>query len=101
MATHATDFLSETANDRFKRRGRAWFWGGLMFATVAHFGLMRFFPELTAADFSFSVTEFEAIELPPEVDGEPPQTQVVVDEEFVRQRLAQVAQDTDLSRYIL
>ncbi len=72
MATHATAILLETANDRFKRRGRAWFWGGLMFATVAHFGLIRFFPELTAADFSFSINEFEAIELPPEVEIPPP-----------------------------
>ncbi len=72
MATHATDFLPETANDRFKRRFSAWFWGGLMFATIAHFGLIRFFPQLTAADVSFSITEFEALELPPEVEIPPP-----------------------------
>ncbi len=40
-------------------------------------------------------------ELPPEVAGELPPTKVVVDGEFVRQRLADLAEDTDLSRYIL
>jgi ATP-dependent HslUV protease ATP-binding subunit HslU len=40
-------------------------------------------------------------ELPPEVDGKPPETKVVVDGEFVRQRLSDLAEDPDLSRYIL
>jgi ATP-dependent HslUV protease ATP-binding subunit HslU len=40
-------------------------------------------------------------ELPPEVEGDLPPTKVVVDGEFVRQRLSDLAEDTDLSRYIL
>lgn len=61
-----------TANDRFKTRCRSWFWGSLMMATAAHFAVFMFFPMLTAADLSFSVTEFEAIDLPPEVEIPPP-----------------------------
>lgn len=61
-----------TANDRFKTRCRSCFWGGLMLATAAHFAVFMFFPMLTAADLSFGVTEFEAIELPPEVEIPPP-----------------------------
>jgi protein TonB len=43
-----------------------------MVATAAHFAVFMFFPMLTAADFSFGVTELEAIELPPEVEIPPP-----------------------------
>lgn len=62
----------ETANDRFKQRFGAWLWAGIIFSTAVHFALLRFFPTLRAADLSFSVTEFEAIELPPEVEVPPP-----------------------------
>jgi TonB family protein len=62
----------ETANDRFKQRFGAWLWAGIILSTVVHFALLRFFPTLRAADLSFSVTEFEAIDLPPEVDVPPP-----------------------------
>ncbi len=67
LATHL-----ETANDQFKKRASAWFWVGLMLATVVHFGFLRLFPELAAADVSFAVSEFRAIELPPEVTVPPP-----------------------------
>jgi len=40
-------------------------------------------------------------ELPPEGDGPPPPTHVPVDATFVRERLADLARDEDLSRYIL
>jgi len=43
---------------------------------VAHFGLFNFFPELTATDVSYGVSEFEAIELPPEVEIPPPPEQI-------------------------
>jgi protein TonB len=65
-----------TANDNFKRSSGAWLWGGVIVATVFHFGLFKFFPELTASDVSFGVNEFEAIELPPEVDIPPPPEQI-------------------------
>lgn len=67
VATHL-----DTANDRFKQRAAAWFWGGLILATVVHFGFIRLFPALAAADVSFEVSEFRTIELPPEVNVPPP-----------------------------
>ncbi len=70
-ATH-----QETANDRFKERCNACLWGSIILATVVHFGVIRFFPTLTAADVAFGVTEFEAIELPPEIEIPPPPEQI-------------------------
>ncbi|MGD2215738.1 MAG: TonB family protein [Gemmatimonadales bacterium] len=67
---------SQTANDRFKKSSNQWFFGSIVLATVLHFGLFQFFPELTASDVSFGVNEFEAIELPPEVDIPPPPEQI-------------------------
>ena len=68
----ATRRMDETANDRFKRTSRNLFWASLMVATFFHFAVLRFFPKLAAADVSFSVTELEAVELPPEVEIPPP-----------------------------
>ncbi|MGD2217574.1 MAG: hypothetical protein PVJ64_12540, partial [Gemmatimonadales bacterium] len=68
--------LSQTANDRFKKSSNQWFFGCIVLATALHFGLFQFFPELTASDVSFAVNEFEAIELPPEVDIPPPPEQI-------------------------
>jgi TonB family protein len=68
--------LSQTANDRFKKSSNQWFFGSIVLATVLHFGLFQFFPELTASDVSFGVNEFEAIELPPEVEIPPPPEQI-------------------------
>ena len=65
-----------TANDRFKQSFGAWLWGSVIVATVFHFGLFAFFPELTASDVSFDVNELEAIELPPEVEIPPPPEQI-------------------------
>jgi protein TonB len=62
----------ETANDRFKERCNACLWGSIILATVVHFGVIRFFPTLTAADVAYGVMEFEAIELPPEIEIPPP-----------------------------
>ncbi|UCC83851.1 MAG: TonB family protein [Gemmatimonadota bacterium] len=67
---------SQTANDRFKKSSNQWFFGSIVLATVLHFGLFQFFPELTASDVSFGVNEFEAIELPPEVEIPPPPEQI-------------------------
>ncbi|KPK81529.1 MAG: hypothetical protein AMS25_05980 [Gemmatimonas sp. SM23_52] len=65
-----------TANDKFKKSFGPWLWGSVIVATVVHFGLFKFFPELSASDVSFGVREFEAIELPPEVDIPPPPEQI-------------------------
>ena len=61
-----------TANDRFKRSFGTWFWGSMMVATVVHFAVFQFWPEMTAEDVSFSAAELEAIELPPEIEIPPP-----------------------------
>jgi TonB family protein len=66
----------ETANDRFKHSFEKWLWGSIAVATVVHFGVIRFFPTLTAADVAFSINEFVAIELPPEVEIPPPPEQI-------------------------
>ena len=68
--------LRRSANDRFKKSAESYLWGALCIAVVAHFGLFNFFPELTASDVSFGVDEFEAIELPPEVEIPPPPEQI-------------------------
>jgi protein TonB len=65
-----------TANDRFKRSFGQWLWGSVIVATVFHFALFAFFPELTASDVSFAMDSFEAIELPPEVEIPPPPEQI-------------------------
>lgn len=48
-----------------------------------------------------TLLETMLFELPPEGDGPPPPTRVVVDRDFVNQRLKDVVADEDLSRYIL
>lgn len=62
----------ESANDRFKKSFDNWFWGGMIAATVIHFGLFTFTPEMEAADVSYTAAEIEAVELPPEVEIPPP-----------------------------
>jgi protein TonB len=61
-----------TANDRFKRAFGAWFWGSMILASVLHFALFAFWPEMVAEDVSFTADELESIELPPEVEIPPP-----------------------------
>ena len=68
--------VKETANDRLKRSFSSWFWGSMIAATVVHFSAFAFWPELTAADFSFESDELEAIELPPEIEIPPPPQQI-------------------------
>ena len=66
------DNIFETANDRFKRSFGVTFWGSMILATIVHVAIMAYFPELEAADVSFSMAEIEAIELPPEIEIPPP-----------------------------
>lgn len=61
-----------TANERFKRSFGTWFWGSMVLATFLHFCMFYFWPEMTAADVSFSAEEIIAIELPPEIEIPPP-----------------------------
>jgi TonB family protein len=61
-----------SANDRFKQSYRAMFWGSLILATTAHYALFDLWPEMTAEDVSFTATELQAIELPPNIEIPPP-----------------------------
>ncbi len=74
MSEHLTG--AGTANDRFKRSYSNLAWMGILAATVAHFCLFFFFPNLEAADLSTVGDELEAIELPPEVKIPPPPEQI-------------------------
>ncbi|MEQ8330504.1 MAG: energy transducer TonB [Longimicrobiales bacterium] len=65
-----------TANDRLKQSFQSWFWGGMIAATVVHFSIFAFWPDLTAEDVSFTAEELEAIELPPEIEIPPPPQQI-------------------------
>ncbi len=63
--------MAATANDRLKENFGAVFWGSIIAATVLHFALIRFFPQLKAADLAISASELEAVELPPEIEIPP------------------------------
>jgi TonB family protein len=65
--------IRETANDRFKKGFGSWLWGSMVIATVVHFLMFAFWPELEAEGAYGRVTEeFEMIEMPPEVVIPPP-----------------------------
>jgi periplasmic protein TonB len=66
----------ETANDRFKRSFGSWFWGSMLAAVMVHFVVMAFWPNLRAADVSFTMEDMEAVELPPEIEIPPPPEQI-------------------------
>jgi len=68
--------VEETANDRFKKSFGSWFWGSMIAATVLHFVVFAFWPDMTAADVSFTNEEMENIELPPEIEIPPPPEQI-------------------------
>jgi protein TonB len=61
-----------SANDRFKKAFGTWFGSSLIVATLLHFCLFQFWPEMAAQDVSYSADELEAIELPPEIEIPPP-----------------------------
>ena len=65
-------FIRETANDRFKEKFGNWFWGSVAAAVLVHFLVFAFFPDMTAADSSFSTDELEAIDLPDDIEIPPP-----------------------------
>jgi periplasmic protein TonB len=68
--------VEETANDRFKRGFGDWFWASVMLATVIHFVVFAFWPQMDTADASFRSDELAAIELPPEIEIPPPPEQI-------------------------
>lgn len=66
----------ETANDRYKQSYASFFWGSVIVATVLHFGIFYFWPDMEAEDVSVNSEELENIELPPEVEIPPPPEQI-------------------------
>ena len=61
-----------TANDRLKDSFSSWFWGSILAATLIHFGVFAFWPEMKAEDISFTTDELTSVELPPEIEIPPP-----------------------------
>ncbi len=61
-----------TGNDRLKRSFGSILWGAMIFATVVHFAVFQFWPELQAADISARSTEVTALTLPPDPVIPPP-----------------------------
>lgn len=96
MSTRTDHILPEdsavpTANERFKRRARAWTWGGISLSVLLHFLILAFGPVFTTddADSIAEGSRMEALEvlalyveppepdpvrpLPPPVPSEPPE----------------------------
>ena len=61
-----------TANDRFKRSFSSWFWGSITAATVLHFAVFEFGPQMATADVSFTPDDMEVVPPPPDVEIPPP-----------------------------
>jgi TonB family protein len=74
--TLSVNRLPETANDRLKRSFRPWLWNSLVAATIAHTGILFFWPELQAAADEFDMREITAIEMPPEITLPSPPEQI-------------------------
>ena len=67
--------VMETANDRFKKSFGTWLWGSMIAATVLHFIIFQFFPDMYTEDFSVKSEEVEVVTLP-EVELPPPPEQI-------------------------
>ena len=72
MSEQAATNVQDSANDQFKKSFSSWFWGSMSAATVLHFALFAFWPEMTPEDVSMDMEEFEVLDLPPEVEIPPP-----------------------------
>ena len=56
----------EAANDRFKKSFNTWLWGSVLTATVLHFAMFMFWPDMTAANYSVD-TPATPLMPPPEI----------------------------------
>jgi len=61
-----------SANDRFKNHFRGRFWGSMILATLVHFAVLQYSPEMLAEDITYSNDELTAIEMPPDIEIPPP-----------------------------
>jgi len=69
-------YVEPVANDRLKNASNNWFWWGLILATLAHFALMAFWPDMQAEDVSFTADQMEQVELVQEFEIPPPPEQI-------------------------
>ncbi len=72
MTAEAIPAVGDTANDQLKQSWDNWFWGSMIVAVVAHFAVFQLWPDMAAEDFSSSMNELEAIDIPPEIEIPPP-----------------------------
>lgn len=62
-----------TANDEFKRGFSSWFWGSMVVATLIHFAIFAFWPDMeTTGEYGTVTEEFVMVDIPPEVVIPPP-----------------------------
>lgn len=69
-------FGERSANDRLKNDFNNWFWAAIVAATVFHFLLLAFFPDMEAADVSFGNRELQSVEVVQEFEIPPPPEQI-------------------------
>lgn len=69
-------YVEPAANDRLKKSSNSYFWGAVLVATILHFSLLAFWPDMTAADMSISSAEMEQIEILNEFEIPPPPEQI-------------------------
>lgn len=72
QTTNEQTIEQQSANDRFKNSFSSWCWGSVIVATVVHFAVFALWKPMEAADVSVNVDEFEAVDIPPEVEIPPP-----------------------------
>ena len=77
QATLQQPAVTRSVNGRFKNSFSSWFWGSMIAATAAHFGLFVFLEFGDPADVSLSVTEIEMIDIPPDIVIPPPPEAIV------------------------
>jgi len=68
--------VTYSENDRFKQRYSTLTYWGVIAATIVHFGVFEFFPQLKAADLGTVSDEIISVDLPPEVKIPPPPEQI-------------------------
>ena len=69
-------YVEPSANDRLKESFSSWFWGSILAAAVLHFLLMAFWPDMEAADVSYTATELEQVQVMNEFEIPPPPEQI-------------------------
>jgi protein TonB len=72
-----TPYIQPIANDRLKSGFGSWFWGGIAAATLIHFALIAFWPEMEAADVSIASDEIQQVDVIQEFEIPPPPEQII------------------------